>query len=403
MNHFKYKKPAAFDFPQRSWPGKTLSKAPAWCSVDLRDGNQSLNVPMLLDEKLEFFKFLCETGFKEIEIGFPSANETEFKFARELITRRLIPDNVSVQVLTQSRGHIIERTFEALEGVKQAIVHLYNSTSPLQREVVFKKSKDEIISLAVNGAVQMVALAERYGSERFMFEYSPESFSQTEPDFAVEICNAVTDVWRGKKIIINLPFTVETCLPNVHADQIEYMCGRLNGRDNLTVSLHAHNDRGTAVAATELGLLAGADRVEGTLFGNGERTGNADIITLAMNLFSHGIDPKLDFSKIDKAIDIYEKSTGLRVHQRHPYAGDLVYTAFSGSHQDAIRKGMHRMADSGCGVSFWNVPYLPIDPCDVGRSYDPIIRVNSQSGGAATAYVLERNFGINMPKRMYRD
>jgi len=401
MNHTKYRPFPGLDMPQRKWPNNRITKAPTWCSVDLRDGNQALEMPMIPIRKLAFFRFLVEIGFKEIEVGFPASSDTEFKFTRELIEGSLIPDDVCIQVLTQSRDHIIERTFESLRGVKRAIVHLYNSTSPVQREVVFGKSRDEIIELAVSGARQVCALADGMGPERFTFEYSPESFSQTEPEYAAQICNAVLDVWKDRKVIINLPFTVETATPNIHADQIEYMCARLQGHKNITVSLHAHNDRGTAVAATELGLLAGASRVEGTLFGNGERTGNADIVTLAMNLHSQGIDPGLDFSHIDNIIEVYEKSTGMTVHRRHPYAGDLVYTAFSGSHQDAIRKGMKRMEDAPAPL--WQVPSLPIDPCDVGRSYDPIIRVNSQSGGSAMAYMLERHYGMNVPKRMARD
>jgi len=401
MNYTKYKMEQVIDLPDRTWPNNQLKKAPIWCSVDLRDGNQSLETPMTLEQKLAFFQFLVKTGFKEIEIGFPAASDTEFQFTRALIEGNLIPDDVTIQVLTQSRDAIIRRTFEALRGVRKAVVHLYNSTSPLQRDVVFQKSREEVIALAVSGAELLNELAEEYGKERFIFEYSPESFSQTEVDYAVEVCNAVSAVWCGQSpMIINLPFTVETFTPNVHADMIEYMCRHLQNRDNIIVSLHAHNDRGTAVAATELCLMAGADRVEGTLFGNGERTGNADIITLAMNLYAQGIDPGLDFSKIDAAIAIYEKSTGLPVHPRHPYAGDLVYTAFSGSHQDAIRKGMARMKD---GKSQWAVPYLPIDPKDVGRSYDPIIRINSQSGRGGVAYILENHGGIHIPKVMQPD
>jgi len=400
MNYKKYSPAPVLHFPQRTWPGKQLEKAPIWCSVDLRDGNQSLETPMTLEQKLEFFQFLVQVGFKEIEIGFPAASDTEFHFTRQLIEQNLIPDDVTIQVLTQSREPIIRKTFEALRGVRKAVVHLYNSTSPLQRDVVFQKSREEITQLAVSGAKLLNELADELGRERFIFEYSPESFSQTEPEYAVEICNAVIDCWAGRPTTINLPFTVESATPNAHADVVEYMCAHLKNRENIIISLHAHNDRGTAVAATELCLLAGADRVEGTLFGNGERTGNADIITLAMNLYSQGIDPGLDFSNIDAAIAIYEKSTGLPVHPRHPYAGDLVYTAFSGSHQDAIRKGMARMKN---GASQWAVPYLPIDPKDVGRSYDPIIRINSQSGRGGVAYILETHGGIHMPKLMQQD
>lgn len=400
MDHRKYQPHPALPFPQRTWPDKEITKAPIWCSVDLRDGNQSLEIPMTLDQKLEFFEFLVKVGFKEIEVGFPAASESEFMFTRALIERGLVPDDVVIQVLTQSREPIIRRTFEALEGVNKAVVHLYNSTSPMQRDVVFGKSKDEIKTLAVTGSELCKELAEIYGRDRFIFQYSPESFSQTEPEYAAEVCNAVLESWEGWPVIINLPFTVETATPNVHADMIEYMCANLRGRENIIISLHAHNDRGTGVAATELCLLAGADRVEGTLFGNGERTGNVDIITMAMNMYSHGIDPGLDFSDIDKAIEIYEKHTALPVHPRHPYAGELVYTAFSGSHQDAIRKGMARMAES---KGRWAVPYLPIDPMDVGRNYDPIIRFNSQSGSSSVAYILETYYGIQIPKIMQRD
>ena len=400
MNHTKYRPQATLDFPQRTWPDKKLTEAPIWCSVDLRDGNQSLETPMNLEQKLEFFQFLVKIGFKEIEVGFPSAAETEYQFVRALIEQKLIPDDVIIQVLTPSRDTFIRRTFESLEGVSKAIVHLYNATSPLHREVVFQKSQQETTELAVFGAELMCQFADEFGSDRFAFEYSPECFSQTEPDYAVDVLNAVLRCWEGREVIINLPFTVETALPNAHADMVEYVCERLHNRDKIKVSLHAHNDRGTAVAATELCLLAGADRVEGTLFGNGERTGNADIITLAMNLYAQGIDPGLDFSNIDEAIEIYSTSTALPVHPRHPYAGELVYTAFSGSHQDAIRKGMARAKEQG---DIWSMPYLPIDPMDVGRNYDPIIRVNSQSGAAASAYILETNYGITIPKAMSRD
>jgi 2-isopropylmalate synthase len=354
-----------------------------------------------MEQKLEFFKFLVQVGFKEIEVGFPAASDGEFQFVRTLIEQKLIPDDVTIQVLTQSREPIIRRTFESLRGVKNATVHLYNATSPLFRDVVFGNSKEKTIELAVYGAEMFNKLADEFsaaGGEHFNFEYSPECFSQTEPDFAAEVCNAVISAWEGRNVIINLPFTVESFTPNVHADMIEYVCGNLKNRDKISVSLHAHNDRGTAVAATELCLLAGADRVEGTLFGNGERTGNADLITLAMNLYSQGIDPGLDFSKIDEAIALYERATCLPVHPRHPYAGELVYTAFSGSHQDAIRKGMAEK-----NAEFWQIPYLPIDPADVGRGYDPIIRVNSQSGSASAAYVLETKYGIHLPKAMQRD
>ncbi len=403
MNHQRYKQFPPIDLPDRQWPSRVIEKAPAWCSVDLRDGNQALEKPMNLDQKIKFFRYLVQIGFKEIEVGFPAASDTEFNFCRALIEQKLIPEDVTIQVLTQAREHIIRRTFEALEGIPKAIVHLYNSTSTLQRDVVFNMSKEEITKLATDGAELVDRLAEEYGKDRFLFEYSPESFSGTEMDYAVEISNAVLDVWKptpDRKVIINLPNTVEMATPNVYADQIEYVCRNIKYRENVIISLHAHNDRGCAVAASELGIMAGADRVEGTLFGNGERTGNADILTIALNMFSQGIDPKLDFTKINETIDIYESSTGLAVHPRHPYAGDLVYTAFSGSHQDAIKKGMAKMIDH---PDRWEVPYLPIDPLDVGRNYDPIIRINSQSGKGGVAYILETNYGLHVPKAMQQD
>lgn len=403
MNYTKYRPYPPMNMPNRKWPNNVIKKAPVWCSVDLRDGNQSLEIPMNIDEKLEFFNFLVKTGFKEIEIGFPAASDTEFEFARRLIDDNLIPDDVTVQVLTQSRPHIIKRTFEALKGAKRAIVHLYNSTSTLQRDVVFGNSMEQTTQLAVDGAKLMIEEATKIPETDFMFQYSPESFTGTEMEYAVEICNAVLDVWKPtkeKKVIINLPSTVEMATPNVYADQIEYCCENIKYRENVIISLHAHNDRGTAVAATELALMAGADRVEGTLFGNGERTGNTDIMNVAMNMFSQGIDPELDFSNIDEAVEIYEKSTRMAVHPRHPYAGALVYTAFSGSHQDAIRKGMERMKEH---PDRWEVPYLPIDPKDVGRSYDPIVRINSQSGKGGVAFILEQNFGLFLPKAFQQD
>lgn len=403
MNYQKYKPYPLMNMPNRKWPNKQILKAPQWCSVDLRDGNQALEKPMNLEQKIQFFKFLVNMGFKEIEVGFPAASETEYVFTRTLIEQNLIPDDVTIQVLTQSREHIIKKTYEALIGVKKAVVHLYNSTSILQRDVVFNKSKKEITELAVFGAELVEKFANKYGREHFDFEYSPESFTGTEPDYAVEICNAVLDVWKpskDKRIIINLPSTVEMSMPNVYADEIEYVCDNIKYRDDIIVSLHTHNDRGTAVASTELGILAGADRVEGTLFGNGERTGNADILTIALNMFSQGVNPELDFSDINRIIEIYEASTGLKVHQRHPYAGDLVYTAFSGSHQDAIKKGMAKVSEH---PDYWEVPYLPIDPADVGRSYDPIIRINSQSGKGGVSYILEHNYGLVVPKSMQQD
>lgn len=403
MNNTKYLPFPAFDFGERTWPNKRITKAPIWCSVDLRDGNQALVLPMTLEQKVDFFKFLVKLGFKEIEIGFPAASDTEYQFTRTLIDQGLIPDDVTIQVLTQARENIITRTFEALAGVKKAVVHLYNSTSTLQRKVVFGMDKDEIKKIAVNGAKLLLRLSEDYGRERFLFEYSPESFTGTEMDYAADVCNAVLDVWRPTpeyKAIINLPSTVEMITPNVYADQIEYMCNHLDHRENVIVSLHAHNDRGTGVAATELALMAGADRVEGTLFGNGERTGNADIMVIAMNMYSQGVETGLDFSRIDQAVDIYEKSTNMAVHPRHPYAGELVFTAFSGSHQDAINKGMSKL-EKHAGI--WAVPYLPIDPADVGRGYDPIIRINSQSGKGGVAFIMEKNFGLVIPKPMQQD
>jgi 2-isopropylmalate synthase len=403
MNHHKYRPFPALNIQKRKWPDHTIVSAPIWCSVDLRDGNQALEVPMNLEQKLEFFNLLVRIGFKEIEIGFPAASDTEFNFARSLIERDLIPDDVTIQVLTQSREHIIKKTFEAVRGAKRAVIHLYNSTGSLHRRVVFNKPKNEITKLAVEGAVLIDRLAEDYGRERFDFEYSPEYFTGTEMDYAIEICEAVLDVWKPtptNKVILNLPSTVEMCTPNVYADQIEYFCDHIKNRDSVIISLHTHNDRGTAVASTELALMAGAERVEGTLFGNGERTGNADILNLALNLYSQGIDPRLDFSDIDTLVDLYERSTGLTVHPRHPYAGDLVFTAFSGSHQDAINKGFAHLSELG---GIWEVPYLPIDPRDVGRSYEPIIRINSQSGKGGVAFILQQNFGVRMPKLMQAD
>ncbi|MDR1067338.1 MAG: 2-isopropylmalate synthase [Clostridiales bacterium] len=404
MNHAKYRPFPIFTFKDRSWPENRLTTAPEWCSVDLRDGNQALINPMSLEQKLAFFKRLTEIGFKQIEVGFPAASDTEYNFVRTLIENDLIPDDVTIQALTQSREHIITKTFEALEGVKKAIVHLYNSTSALQRDVVFGMSRDAITGIAVKGAVALKALAEKYGREKFTFQYSPESFTGTEMDYAADVCNAVLDVWKPSgegKVIINLPSTVEMATPNVYADQIEYMSVNLNYRENVVISVHTHNDRGTGVAATELALLAGAQRVEGTLFGNGERTGNADIMNVALNLYSHGINPKLDFSRIDDIVKTYESFTGLSVHPRHPYAGELVFTAFSGSHQDAINKGMAKRQERGADV--WEIPYLPIDPQDVGRGYEPVIRINSQSGKGGAAFVLERGYGLAVPKAMQRD
>ncbi len=388
--------------PQMRWAKKTyIEKAPSWCSVDLRDGNQSLIIPMSLEEKLEFFGLLVKIGFKEIEVGFPAASETEYTFLRTLIDRNLIPDDVTVQVLTQSREHIIRKTFEALKGAKSAIVHLYNSTSLAQREQVFKKSKEEIKKIATDGAKMFIDIAKEYG-DNFRYEYSPESFTGTEPEFALEVCNSVLDIWKptkDKKAIINLPGTVELSSPHVYANQVEYMCDNLKYRDCVEVSLHPHNDRGCAVADCELGLLAGADRIEGTLFGNGERTGNADIITIALNMYAQGVDPHLDFSDMPAICEIYERVTGMNVTDRQPYAGKLVFAAFSGSHQDAIAKGMSFREENSCDK--WTVPYLPIDPSDVGREYETdVIRINSQSGKGGIGYILEHNFGYILPKKM---
>jgi len=403
MNSNKYTRqffpaPAA---PAR-WAEKTyIEKPPVWCSVDLRDGNQSLIIPMSLEEKLEFFKLLVKIGFKEIEVGFPAASETEYTFLRTLIEEDLIPDDVTVQVLTQSREHIIRKTFEALSGVKNAIVHLYNSTSVAQREQVFKKSKKEIIDIAVKGAELFNKISAEMGVN-YRYEYSPESFTGTEPEFALEICNAVLDVWKptaDKKVIINLPVTVEVSMPHVYANQVQYMNDNLKYRENVLISLHPHNDRGCAVADTEMGLLAGGDRVEGTLFGNGERTGNTDIVTVAMNLFAQGVDPGLDLSNMPEITELYERVTRMQVYDRTPYAGKLVFAAFSGSHQDAIAKGMKWREDHTC--RYWTVPYLPIDPKDVGREYETdVIRINSQSGKGGIGYLLEHNFGYDLPPKM---
>lgn len=381
-----------------------IDKAPLWCSVDLRDGNQALIIPMSLEDKVEFFKFLVEIGFKEIEIGFPAASDTEYEFTRKLIEENLIPDDVTIQVLTQARAHIIKKTFEAIKGAKHAVVHLYNSTSVAQREQVFKKSKEEIKQIAIDGA----KLVEEYANEyegNYLFEYSPESFTGTEPEYALEVCNSVLDVWKptkDKKVIINLPVTVSLSMPHVYANQVEYMCDNLKYRENVIVSLHPHNDRGCAVADSELGLLAGADRIEGTLFGNGERTGNVDIVTLAMNMYSQGVDPGLDFSNMPDVVASYEKYTGMHVNERQPYGGSLVFAAFSGSHQDAIAKGMNYREENN--LKIWNVPYLMIDPKDVGREYDgDVIRINSQSGKGGIGYLLEKKFGFDLPPKMRED
>ncbi len=403
MNYKKYQRQYFLPpYPCMKWAEKDyVDKAPVWCSVDLRDGNQALVVPMTLEQKIGFFKLLCKVGFKEIEVGFPAASETEYEFLRTLIEQDLIPDDVTIQVLTQAREHIIRKTFAALEGAKQAIVHVYNSTSVSQREQVFHKSKEEILKIAVDGAELLKKLADETEGN-FRFEYSPESFTGTEPEYALEVCNAVLDVWQPtaeKKAIINLPVTVQHSMPHVYASQIEYMCENLKYRENVIVSLHPHNDRGCGVADTEMGLLAGADRVEGTLFGNGERTGNVDVVTLAMNMYSQGVDPKMDFSNMPEICEAYEKFTGMKVNERSPYAGALVFAAFSGSHQDAIAKGMNYRVEND--PEHWTVPYLPIDPTDVSRNYDAdVIRINSQSGKGGVGYILEHNFGLNLPPKM---
>ncbi len=388
----------------REWPDKLIEKAPIWCSVDLRDGNQALVDPMNLEEKIKMFRELVRVGFKEIEVGFPSASETEYEILRALIERGLIPDDVTIQVLVQAREHLIRKTFEAIEGAKNVIVHFYNSTSTLQRKVVFKKDMDAITDIAVNGAKLIRQLTDQMdtGSMNIRFEYSPESFSGTEPEFAVAICDAVAQAIGADKehpIIFNLPSTVQLSTPNIFADQIEYFCKHISNREAVIVSVHPHNDRGTGVADAELALLAGADRIEGTLFGNGERTGNVDIVTLALNMFTQGIDPTLDFSDIKRTRAIYEECTRMKVHERTPYAGDLVFTAFSGSHQDAIKKGTDYMAETHSDK--WEVPYLPISPADVGREYEPIIRINSQSGKGGAAFIMQQVFGYNMPKGMH--
>lgn len=422
----KYRPFPPVDLPDRQWPGQTLNCAPIWCSVDLRDGNQALAVPMNVSQKLELFQALVKCGFKEIEVGFPSASNTEFEFNRRLIEENRAPDDVRLQVLVQAREDLIERTVESLVGAKKAIIHLYNSTSPAQRRVVFNKSKDEILQVAVRGAQMIKDRLPRLKGTEVRLQYSPESFSATEVEFAKEISEAVMEVWQPtpeRKMILNLPDTVEVAMPIVYADQIEWICRNIRNRDSLIISVHTHNDRGTGVAATELGLLAGADRVEGTLFGNGERTGNLDIITVALNLYMHGIDPKLDFSNLNALRDVYERCTGMTVPARHPYGGELVFTAFSGSHQDAIKKGLaewETMKDicetepahaikRGLAERFvekrqhWDVPYLTIDPADIGREYREVIRVNSQSGKGGVAYLLESQFGIELPKELQRE
>ena len=403
LNYKKYKRVPVVDYPEREWPNKQIEKAPMWCSVDLRDGNQALIEPMTVEEKVEMFNLLVKLGFKEIEVGFPSASQIEFDFMRELVENNLIPDDVTVQVLVQCREHLIDRTFEALKGVKKAIVHIYNSTSTLQRDVVFHKSREEIKQIAIDGTWMVKNRVKDFPGE-IILEYSPESFSGTELDFALDICTAVQDVWGPTKenpMIVNLPNTVEMTTPNVYADQIEWMNKHFKDRESIILSIHPHNDRGTGVAATELALLAGADRVEGTLFGNGERTGNLDILNVAYNMFSQGIDPELDLDNITEIQEIYERCCKMEVPMRHPYAGKLVFTAFSGSHQDAINKGVQAMKERN--QDWWEVPYLPIDPSDVGREYEPIVRINSQSGKGGVAFVMDSEFGFKLPKGMHKE
>ena len=397
----KYRPFKSINLAERTWPSNTITKSPLWCSVDLRDGNQALIEPMGEERKLRMFNLLLEIGFKEIEVGFPSASQTDFDFVRKIIKENLIPNDVTIQALTQARPELIKKTFEALEGAKKAIVHVYNSTSTLQRKVVFNSDEAGIKKIAIDGAKWVKEESELYDQTDWSFEYSPESFTGTELPYAVEVCNAVNEIWqpnKQKKTIMNLPATVEMASPNTYADQIEWMCRNLQDRENVIVSLHPHNDRGTAVAATELGVMAGADRIEGTLFGNGERTGNVDIVTLALNMLTQGVDPHLDFSNINPIMREAEYCNQLPVHPRHPYAGDLVFTAFSGSHQDAIKKGLTELRNSN--QELWEVPYLPIDPSDVGRSYEAVIRINSQSGKGGIAYLLEKDHGLSMPRRL---
>ena len=403
LNYKRYQKNPVVSYPEREWPNKEIEKAPVWCSVDLRDGNQALIDPMVVEEKIEMFQYLIKLGFKEIEIGFPAASQIEFDFLRQLIDRKLIPDDVLVQVLTQCREELIDRTFESIEGCKQAVVHIYNSTSTLQRDVVFGMERDQIIDIAIKGTQMVKERAEKFPG-KIVLEYSPESFTGTELDFALDICNAVQRTWGPTKenpMIINLPSTVEMNTPNVYADQIEWMNKHLDNREAIILSVHPHNDRGTGVASTELALLAGADRVEGTLFGNGERTGNVDVLTVAYNMFSQGINPELNIEHINEIIELYERCCKIPIHPRHPYAGKLVFTAFSGSHQDAINKGVKAMKDRK--REHWQGPYLPIDPADIGREYEPIVRINSQSGKGGVAFVMDTYFGFKLPKGMQRE
>lgn len=403
LNYKRYKKNPVIDYPEREWPNKEITKAPIWCSVDLRDGNQALIDPMVVQEKIEMFEYLIRLGFKEIEVGFPAASQIEYDFLRQLIERRLIPDDVRVQVLTQCREELIDRTFEAIEGCRQAIVHIYNSTSTLQRDVVFHMDREQIKDIAVKGTKMVKERAAKFPG-KIILEYSPESFTGTELDFALDICTAVQETWGATKedpIIINLPSTVEMNTPNVYADQIEWMNRHFKNRESIILSVHPHNDRGTGVASAELSLLAGAERVEGTLFGNGERTGNVDVLNVAYNMFSQGIDPKLELEHINDIIEIYERCCKIPIHPRHPYAGKLVFTAFSGSHQDAINKGVQAMKERQ--NEYWQVPYLPIDPADIGREYEPIVRINSQSGKGGVAFIMDTYFGFKLPKGMHKE
>lgn len=399
----RYRKFPIFRYPERTWMDQEITKAPIWCSVDLRDGNQALVDPMTVEEKVEFFQLLCKLGFKEIEVGFPAASQIEFDYLRTLVEKNLIPEDVTVQVLVQCREELLERSFQALQGVKKAIVHIYNSTSVLQRDVVFGKSREEITAIALS-AVEMVKRHEKDFSGELRLEYSPESFTGTEMDYALEICNAVISAWgtkAGREIIINLPNTVEMHSPNVYADQIEFMSNNMKEREHVILSVHPHNDRGEGIASAELALLAGAQRVEGTLFGNGERTGNVDILTLAYNMFSHGIDPMLHLENIREIQEVYERCTKMHIPERQPYAGKLVFTAFSGSHQDAINKGLQAMKERNSLI--WEVPYLPIDPADIGREYEPVVRINSQSGKGGVAFILDFQYGYKLPKGMQRE
>ena len=403
MNYKRYQRVPVVHYPEREWPNKEIEKAPIWCSVDLRDGNQALVEPMVVEEKVEMFNLLVKMGFKEIEIGFPAASQIEFDFLRQLVERKLIPDDVTVQVLTQCREHLVKRTFEALRGIKRAVVHIYNSTSALQRDVEFHMDREEIKQIALDGVAMVKDCMKDYDGT-VILEYSPESFTGTELDFALDICNAVQKAWGPDpehKMILNLPSTVEMTTPNVYADQIEWMNKHLDNRESIILSVHPHNDRGTGVAATELALLAGADRVEGTLFGNGERTGNVDILNLAYNMFSQGIDPGLEIGDIKEIAEVYERCTKMQIDPRHPYAGKLVFTAFSGSHQDAINKGMQALMERQSKI--WQVPYLPIDPSDIGREYEPVVRINSQSGKGGVAFVMDTCFGFKLPRGMHKE